>query len=81
MCAWDGGCLWPAPPSVGSLTPNQGRTGTKAEAGSADSAAMVQAFDHNPPNYGVHFYPLTGALGLLSACWVRQPGVRSSPFY
>lgn len=82
VCSWDRGCLWPAVPSVGSMTPNQGRTGTKADAGSADRTGMVEAFGHSPLNSGVHFSSLTRSSRLP----LYLPGetalvLESSPFY
>lgn len=47
VCSWDG------VPSVGSVTPNRGRTGTKADAGSADRTGTVEAFGHSPLNWCV----------------------------
>lgn len=82
VCSWDGGCLWPAVPSVGSMTPNRGRTGTKADAGSADRTGTVEAFGHSPLNSGVRFSSLTRSSRLpLYLLGETALVLESSPFY
>lgn len=63
------------PPSVGSVTPNQGRTGTEA-----DGTLTAEASGHSPPSSGVCFSPLSRSSEPPPHVLRRPLALESPPF-